>query len=441
MLKVSRSGIETKYIIDFPKEKRFIELPVDKYLQLLDIEPNAPQKAIVNAINDPKYRFVCAAISRRLGKTFIANIIGQLKALVPETNVLIMSPNYNLSQISFEEQRKLLKKFDIEIYKDNLKERILELQNGSTIRMGSVNQVDSAVGRSYDLIIFDEAALTSEGEAAFNVALRPTLDKVNPYGEIASKAIFISTPRGKNNWFSRFFARGFDTERFQEWVSIHADYKENPRATEHDIEEAKSSMSEAEFNQEYLASFNVFEGQIFKFNNDECVRDLSEMDFTDMDTIAGLDIGYRDPTFLVVLKYDYRTETYYIVDEYESAEAVTSQHADVIKEKENKWNIDAIFIDSAAAQAIADLAYEHDIVTTPAKKSLLDGIAFVQNLIEKDKVIVDYRCTKILEMLDQYRWDDNSNLLRERPVHDKYSHGADALRYAIYSYVVTTGQI
>jgi hypothetical protein len=26
--------------------------------------------------------------------------------------------------------------------------------------MGSINQVDSVVGRSYDLIIFDEAALT-----------------------------------------------------------------------------------------------------------------------------------------------------------------------------------------------------------------------------------------------------------------------------------------
>ena len=44
--------------------------------------------------------------------------------------------------------------------------------------MGSINQVDSVVGRSYDLIIFDEAALV-DGKDAFNVALRPTLDKEN----------------------------------------------------------------------------------------------------------------------------------------------------------------------------------------------------------------------------------------------------------------------
>ena len=106
------------------------------------------------------------------------------------------------SQISFDLQRNLIKHFDLEVTKDNAKDKVIELSNGSTIRMGSVNQVDSCVGRSYDLIIFDEAAL-ADGKDAFNVALRPTLDKGN------SKAIFISTPRGRNNWFSEFFDRGF----------------------------------------------------------------------------------------------------------------------------------------------------------------------------------------------------------------------------------------
>ena len=85
--------------------------------------------------------------------------------------------------------------------------------------------------RHYDLIIFDEAAL-ADGRDAFNVALRPTLDKDN------SKAIFISTPRGKNNWFSDFFYRGFSDE-FKEWASIRATYKDNPRMSETDIAEAR----------------------------------------------------------------------------------------------------------------------------------------------------------------------------------------------------------
>ena len=140
-------------------ENKFIKLPIDSYMELLGVNPNSSQTALINAINNPKYRFVCAAISRRQGKTYIANIIGQLITLVPGSNVLLMSPNYSLSQISFELQRQLIKHFDLEVTRDNAKDKVIELSNGSTIRMGSVNQVDSVVGRSYDLIIFDEAAL------------------------------------------------------------------------------------------------------------------------------------------------------------------------------------------------------------------------------------------------------------------------------------------
>ena len=119
-----------------------------------------------------------------------------------------MSPNYSLSQISFDLQRQLIKHFELEVTRDNAKDKVIELSNGSTIRMGSVNQVDSVVGRSYDFIIFDEAALV-DGRDAFNVALRPTLDKEN------SKALFISTPRGRNNWFAEFWHRGFSVMSFQ----------------------------------------------------------------------------------------------------------------------------------------------------------------------------------------------------------------------------------
>ena len=218
MLVVSRPDINVDVIQEFDPQQRFIKLPITNYLKLLDVYDtiNRPQVALINAVNDPKYRFICAALARRLGKTYIANIIGPLVTLVPGSNVLIISPNYNLSSISFELQRKLIKHFDLEVARDNLKDKIIELSNGSTIRMGSLSTVDSTVGRSYDLIIFDEAALGAGGEAAFNVALQPTLDKPQ------AKAIFISTPRGRNNWFSQFWQRGFDPN-FPEWISLQAD--------------------------------------------------------------------------------------------------------------------------------------------------------------------------------------------------------------------------
>ena len=428
-VQISRQDIVSDEIFELQSEARFLKLPVNEYLDLLGVTPLPSQKAIINAINNPKYRFVCAAVSRRQGKTYIANIIGQLVSLVPGSNILIMSPNYSLSQISFDLQRNLIKHFDLEVAKDNAKDKVIELSNGSTVRMGSVNQVDSCVGRSYDLIIFDEAAL-ADGKDAFNVTLRPTLDKDN------SKAIFISTPRGRNNWFAEFFDRGFNDE-FPEWCSIRATYKDNPRMSELDISEARKSMSDAEFRQEYEADFNTYEGQIWNFNHELCIENNEFLDTSRMDVFAGLDVGYRDPTAFCVIAYDWDHQKYFVLDEYLDAEKTTEQHAAVIRDMIDKHDIDYIYIDSAAQQTRFDFAQNYDISTINAKKSVLDGIAHVAGIVDNDNLLVDQRCAETLSCLDQYQWDPNPNLAKEKPKHNRASHMADALRYALYSFETT----
>jgi phage terminase large subunit len=420
-MEVSRKDLITSQIT---KSKDFLKVPIEGYLQLLGIEAIPSQVALINALNNPKYRFVVGALSRRQGKTYIGNIVAQCVALVPGCHVLIVSPNYNLSNISFDLQRNLIKQFDLEIEKDNAKDRVIELSNGSTIRLGSVNQIDSVVGRSYDFVLFDEAAL-ADGETAFNVAIRPTMDKPN------SKALFISTPRGRNNWFSKFFQRGFNDD-FPEWVSIKATWQDNPRASEEDIEEAKRSMSEAEFKQEYEADFNIFEGQIWNFNYEKCVQDLTDMDCRGMDIISGLDVGFKDPTAFCVLAFD--GEKFYVLEEYYAAERTTEEHASYLSEIMERRDVDYCFIDAAAAQTRFDLAQNYDITTTNAKKSVLDGIGMVASLVDNDKLIVHQSCQEVLRCLDQYRWDPNPNLMREKPLHDSSSHMADALRYALYSF-------
>ena len=428
MLVVSRPDVDCDYISDFDPARRFIKLPIDNYLRLLNIYDtiNRPQIALINAVNSPQYRFICAALARRLGKTYIANVIGQLVTLVPNCNVLIISPNYNLSAISFELQRRLIKHFDLEVTRDNLKDKIIELSNGSTIRMGSISTVDSTVGRSYDLIIFDEAALSERGEDAFNIALRPTLDKPN------AKAIFISTPRGKQNWFSKFYQRGFDPN-FPEWISLQADYTENTRMSESDVAEARRSMPKSEFEQEYMASFTSYLGQIYEgFRDDWIVPELASG--VRGEAIAGCDPGYRDSTAWVNIVYDHASDIFYCVEDYLESERTTSQHAEHFRAMMTRWGVEIVFIDSAAAQFSADLAYNYDIATTKAKKDVLAGIAFVQSLIQQGRLRVLSNCTHVLAMIDQYRWDDREGLTKERPKHDQYSHMADALRYALYSF-------
>lgn len=442
MLTVSHPCIRTDRIIDFPKHDRFMKVPIENYLDLLGIEPIGPQIAVINAINDPQFRFITACLSRRTGKTYIANIIAQVIALVPGANVLLISPNYSLTTISWDLQRELIGKFDLEVVKNNQKDKVIVLSNGSSVRMGSVGQADSVVGRSYDFILFDEAAIDPRGKDAFNIQLRPTLDKAmsdvvgnnNP----GAKAIFISTPRGLFSYFKEFYDRGYN-DKFPEWASIHSDYKENPRIKQKDIDEAKLGMSDAEFRQEYMADFTSFEGRIWNLNIEDCVQNLTEKTNDERwmrrcDRIAGIDIGFKDPTAFVVVLFDPVDELYYIVDEFLDNRMKTSEQAGVIKKMELEYDLDMIFIDSAAAQTRFDWANDHDVSTSNAKKSINDGIAFVAGLVENDRLIIHEDCYEVLFCFDQYMWDDRTTLIREKPVHGIASHMADAVRYALYSY-------
>lgn len=428
---VSRPDISSTEVTKLPVEERFIKPNIEKYMSLMNQTPIPPQIALINAINSPKYRFITAVLSRRTGKTHISNIIGQLVALVPGTQILVIAPNYSLSTISWDLQRKLLKDFEVELVRSNSKDKILELTNGSIIRMGSVTQVDSVVGRSYDLIIFDEAALNDDGKDAFNIQLRPTLDKKNSLGIPCSKTIFISTPRGKN-WFHEFYMRGFSEDpALSNWASIHATYLDNPNSAEADIESAKATMSKAEFGQEYNCDFVALQGQVWELAKDNIVSvDLETIDV--QDTIAGLDVGFKDPTALCVVATD--GHNFYVIDEYLNAGKTTDTHGKAIYNMIEKHDIDFVYIDAAAAQTAFDLVMNWDISTIKSKKSILDGIGYVSSIIDNNRLFVDSKCVHTIAMLDNYRWDSRENLIKEKPVHDEYSHMADALRYALYSH-------
>ena len=443
MLKISRDNISTDTLTDFG-DASFLQLPLQGYLDAIDITPIGPQIALANALNDPRFRFVTACFSRRVGKTYISNIVGQVKLLEPGTTVLIIAPDYTLASISWDLQQGFVKHFELETIRNNAKDRVLMLENGSMIRVASVMKVDSAVGRSYDLIIFDEAALNDGGKKAFNIALRPTLDKIN------SKCVFISTPRG-NNYFHEFFERGYNDD-YPDWVSLHCDWKENPRATPEEINSAKRGMSKGEFEQEYLANFTTFEGQIWDFS-EEYVQDLTGlkqrlMGGASIDVIGGLDIGFRDNTAMCVIAcipgdaeavredggpdWAARKDMYYIVGEYCENRVTTAEQAENIGELEDTYDVDPIFIDSAAQQTRYDLAQIYDISTVNAKKDKLPGINFIAALVQNGQIIVDEQCMEVVHCLFNYKWDDKSQL--EKPVHDRASHMADAIRYAIYTY-------
>ena len=138
----------------------------------------------------------------------------------------------------------------------------------------------------------------------------------------------------------------------------------------------------------------------------------------------------------MVIAYSEADNCFHIVDEYLKSEATTDKHAHEFRELMAKWGVEVVFIDSAAAQFASDLAYNYDISTTKAKKDVLPGIAYVQTLVEQGRLKIAPHCEHSLAVMDQYRWDPKETLQREKPLHDEYSHMADAIRYALYTFTI-----
>lgn len=416
----------------------FFKLPINKLVAKLPpkfgfIDFNPSQQAMIDGLNEK--RFWVHVSARRTGKSSAASVLAFAKLLEPNQHVTVVAPNFTLSSIIWDYTTQLIESFEIETSKFNSKDHVIQLKDsGSVFRLLSAENRQSLVGRAINFLIVDEAALIEDDEY-FTRDLRPSL---STYAD--SRALFISTPRGREHYLHDYYLRGNKKHsEFPDWGSGLYPWYVNPRLNRKDIEDAQKSMPESIFRQEYYCDWATFEGQIYKLNDDTQFVDLTTTEapyriepgnerFT---FIAGLDMGFRDKTAFVVIATD--DINYYIVDEYIEHEQPTGAHAEKIQELIDKWGIENIYIDSAAQQTKADLAYDYDIYCDNANKSVTDGIAFLQNVIAKNNLYIDcINSQQTYESISHYRW--NSKTEKVKPLHDWSSHACDAVRYAIYTY-------
>jgi hypothetical protein len=408
----------------------YFKVPVDKLVQKLPSkfgfkEFNPSQLAMQKGLEE--HRFWTHISARRTGKSSAASVLALAKLLEPNQQVLVVAPDYNLSSIIWDYTTELISVLGIETKRLNLKDRVVRLVNDSTFRLLSANNRSTLVGRAANLLIVDEAAIISDDEY-FTRDLRPALSTYE-----GSRALFISTPRGKQNYLYKYWSRGAD-DKYPEWGAGLFPWHVNPALKEADISEAKRTLPPSIFQQEYHCDWVSFEGQIYKVEDSIHLVDTAETVKPNDDRytfIAGLDMGFRDDTAFVVLATD--GTNFFVVDEYVASEGTTSSHAEIISEIIEHWGIENIYIDSAAAQTKADLAYDYDIFCENAVKSVNDGISYVQVLIQNENLFFDLEnTTKTYSSVNGYRWNTRGE--KSKPLHDWTSHCCDALRYAIYSY-------
>ena len=210
-----------------------------------------PHPAQLKVIEQTK-RFNVVCCGRRWGKT-VLGIDRLIHPALQGKPVAWFAPNYRLLSDVWRELQVILQPV---IAKLNQQERRLELHGGGVIEMWSLDGPDAGRGRSYAVVVVDECALVQNLEQAWQETIRPMLT------DLQGDAWFLSTPKGMS-YFKALFDRGQDPER-EDWASWQMPTSENPYLEPAEIEAARLDLTEAAFNQEYLALFVNWEGSVFR---------------------------------------------------------------------------------------------------------------------------------------------------------------------------------
>lgn len=192
-------------------------------------------------------RFNVVCCGRRWGKTFLAEELlldpdGGNGALAGHPVAYLAPTNKMLLEV----WRTVLNTLEPIISKKSEIEHRVELYGGGIIDFWSLDDPDSCRGRKYKRAVIDEAAKVLHLKRAWTQVIRPTLT------DLRGDAWFLSTPRGKNNYFYDLFKL---PETYPNWVSFQMPTVSNPYIDPAEVEEARSQLDPLTFAQEYLASF------------------------------------------------------------------------------------------------------------------------------------------------------------------------------------------
>ena len=216
--------------------------------------PHINQKKILDA----ERRFIVIMCGRRFGKSELSQIL-IIKEALKGGNVAYITPTYGLAQVFFERLTKVLP------FKSNISKLKIYCPNEGSIEFFTGERLDNLRGRKFHLVIVDEAAFIPDLEDGWNNSIRPTLT------DYEGKAVFLSTPRGKNFFYSLFMKQGEN-----DWQSFKFSTYDNPHINPREIDEARIQLPEVVFEQEYMA--NPSENSANPFGNafiKRCVKPIS----------------------------------------------------------------------------------------------------------------------------------------------------------------------
>lgn len=243
-----------------------------------------------------------------------------------------------------------------------------------------------------------------------------------------NKQIFLMfNPVSKLNWvYKYFFEHGEPMENVMIRQSSYRDNKFLDEMTRQNLE-LLANRNPAYYKIYALGEFATLDKLVFpKYEK----RLINKDELRHLPSYFGLDFGYvNDPSAFIHSKIDVKKKKIYIIEEYVKQGMLNDEIANVIKQL--GYAKEEITADSAEQKSIAEIS-NHDIARIrPAMKGKDSIISGIQYLNQFD-IVIDERCFKTIEELDNYTWkkDKNTGEYYNEPV-DTYNHCIDVLRYSV----------
>jgi len=130
----------------------------------------------------------------------------------------------------------------------------IRIPNGSEIWLRTAERPDSLSGEGLRGVVLDEFTLMSE--RVWTEFLRPTL------ADYRGWAMFIGVPKGRN-WTFGLYQRGMDDKQVT-WASWRLPTSDNPFIPASEIEDARRTLPDRIFRQEFMAEFLDDAGGVFR---------------------------------------------------------------------------------------------------------------------------------------------------------------------------------
>ena len=329
------------------------------------------QKTTINAkphpgqleVHNSDARFKVLSAGRRWGKTRLG-VNECIDAAVKGGRAWWVSPTYKTSEVGWRPLRQIARKIPgAEI---RLGDRQVNLPGGGFVAVRSADNPDSLRGEGLDFVVMDECAFMQR--EAWTEAIRPALS------DRQGKALFISTPKGRNH-FWELYQKGINGE--EGWQSWTFPTISNPFIQASEIEAAKRDLPEMIFRQEYLAEFIDDSGGVFRRVQDAAVLEPQEPD-ANKQYVAGVDVA-SSIDFTVVSIMDVKSKEMVFMDRFNRVDYNVLENR--LEALYKRWHLDSMKIEAnSIGQPVIDHLYAKGLSIIPFTTTSATKQAIIQGL-------------------------------------------------------------